>query len=438
MASVDEASAPVWTLSTGEAQVPSIFQDGQMSAERLTELRSVLAALADRPVATLEIHSLPSGLDRRRGIALDAASPLAHHLSQLISRSTAASPAVASATASGENLFRMVVPAKVAAGFSQGLVSPMTSKLAAGGVHSALRDSKGIVGQATFVPVGVSAYGSAGVGAGAGASTGAVAAGGATLTVAAPLILMTVAVGVSAAAEHKRQLAIDNITDLLEQLLDKALDDERNDLDGCCDAIEKANAVLLDEGKLGASLGLDSAVHAIGKAIAAANRRLAGWQEALDDLPDDRGVDIATLTKSFPGIDDQGGTFRAHLELATLAVALKRRVILLQAVEHAQSDPENLFESFVRALKADHQRLDELESGIARVLLRLSALELSRPQSLRAPVFTSREVDRLMLAARHVHAIGKDVAINNSATDVAIEIVRQRDGSVVVLPATPV
>lgn len=37
-------------------------------------------------------------------------------------------------------------------------------------------------------------------------------------------------------------------------------------------------------------------------------------------------MDIGTLTKPFPGIDEEGGRFRAHLELAALANALKRRV----------------------------------------------------------------------------------------------------------------
>ena len=242
-----------------------------MNAERLTELRTVLAVLADEPIATLELHPLPDGLDRKRGIPLDAASPLAQHLSQLISQSAKGSAVAATATASGEGLYRMVVPAKIAADFSQGIVRPMGSKAVAGGVHSALRNSKGIVAQASFVPVGEAAAASA-VG-GAGATAGVAVAGGVTLTVAAPLVLMAVAVGASAAADHQRQQAIESITELLEQLHEQALDDERNDLDGCRDAIDKATAVLLDQGKLGVSLGLDSAVHAIGKAIAAADRR---------------------------------------------------------------------------------------------------------------------------------------------------------------------
>jgi hypothetical protein len=431
-----KAIVPVWTLATGDVRVPALTGDEPMTAERLAELRNVLAALADQPIATLEVHPLPDKLDRSRGIPLDAASPLAQHLSQLITQSARTSSvtatATATATAAGEGLYRMVVPAKVAAQLGQGIIRPMASKAAAGGIHSALVNSTGIASQATFVPVGKAA--AAGAVGGAGATAGVAVAGSAALTVAAPLVLMAVAVGVSANADYKRQQAIEHITELLEQLHEEKLDDERSELDGCRDAIDKATAILLDQGKLGVSLGLDSAVHAIGKALAAADRRLAKWQGALDKLPDGKAVEIDTLTKSFPGVDDHGGTFRAHLELAALAIALKRRVIVLQAVEHAQSDPGNLFENFTRALKADQQRLDKLESSIAGVLERLSALELAPPHGL-LPVFTTGEVDRLMRAANRIHKLGDGVMVNSRTSDVAIEIARDKDGSVVVFPA---
>lgn len=429
------AIVPVWTLSTGDVRVPAVTLDERMTAERLTELRGVLAALADQPVATLEVHPLPDKVDLSRGIPLDAASPLAQHLSQLITQSARSSSVAATATAAGEGLYRMVVPAKVAAEFSQGIVRPMASKAVAGGVYSALRNSTEIVTNAAFVPVGEGAAAAAGAVGGAGATASVAVAGGVTLTVAAPLVLMAVAVGASAAADYQRQQAIEHITELLEQLHEQKLDDERSELDGCRDAIDKATAILLDEGKLGVSLGLDSAVHEIGKALAAADRRLAKWQNVLDKLPDVGAVDVETLTKSFPGIDDHGGTFRGHLELAALAVALKRRVIVLQAVEHAQLSPGNLFENFTRALKADQRRLEKLEAGIAGVLVRLSTLELARPRGLRSPVVTSGEVDRLLRTAYRIHALGDGVAVNSRATDVAIEIARNKDGSVVVFPA---
>ncbi|SCE45056.1 hypothetical protein [Streptomyces sp. DvalAA-19] len=428
-----KATIPVWTLATGDVQVPAVAGDGPMTAERLGELRGVLAALADRPIATLEAHPLPDRLDRSRGIALEAASPLAQHLSELVTRTARSSSTAAKATAGGEVLYRMVVPAKFAAQFDQGFICSMGSRAIAGGVRGPLVDAATgrIVSGVTFMPVGGAAVG------GAVGGAGVAAAGSAALTVAAPFVLMAVAVGVSAHADRRRQQAIEYITELLEQLREEKLDDEHSALDGCRDAIDKATAILLDQGKLGISLGLDSAVYAINTALGAADRRLARWRSALDRLPAGEAVEIGTLTKSFPGIDEEGGRFRAHLELAALATALKRRVNVLQAVEHAQNDPENLFESFTRALRRDQQRLEELESGITDVLVRLSALELARPGGLRPPVFTPGEVDRLMRAMYRIRRLGDDVAGGSRTTDVVIEMARERDGSLVVFPAVP-
>ncbi|MEV8550088.1 hypothetical protein AB0L04_09685 [Streptomyces glaucescens] len=429
-------NVPVWTLATRDVQVPAVIEDGPMTAERLSELRGVLAALADQPIATLEAHPLPGKLDRSRGIPLDAASPLAQHLSQLITESAKTSAAAAKATASGEILCRVVVPSKVAAELGQGLVRWMEPKGSTGGFYGTLVNSATgqIVAKPTLVPAsGAAAAGTVG---GAGATAGAAAAGGTVLTVAAPLVLMAVAVGVSAHADRKRQQAIEHITDLLEQLQADKLDDEHSALNGCRPAIDKATAILLDQGRLGVSLGLDSAVHAIDTALSKADIRLARWRSALDKLPAGEPVEMGTLTEAFPGVDEQGGVFRTHLELASLAIALKRRVNVLQAVERAQGEPDNLFENFARALKDDERRLEELESGIAGVLVRLSKLELARPSSKR-PVFTNGEVDRLLRSAYQLRSLGDGVALNGRPTDVAIEIARDRDGSVVVFPALP-
>lgn len=444
MADDDKTIVPVWTLATANVRIPAVSLDEPMSAERLDELRGVLATLADQPIATLEVHPLPEWVDRKRGIALDAASPLARHLADLIKQSAGSPSAPAAASAGGEVLYRMVVPAKVAAQVGQGIVRPMRSKAVAGAIRGPLMGAKGVVGQASFVPVGgASAAAGAAPGAAGGAAVaggaaagGAAVAGGTVLTVAAPLVLMAVAVGVSAHAEQQRREAIEQITELLEDLHEEKLNDERSALDGCRDAIDKATAILLDQGKLNVALGLDSAVHAIGTALAAADRRLGKWQEALDRLPEDDTVDLETLTKTFAGIDGTGGKFRAHLELAALAIALKRRVIILQAVENAQSDTENPFVHFTRALKADQQRLDKLESDIARVLLRLASVELTRPQGLR-PVLTGGEVDRLLRAAHRIHELGDGITTDDRPMDVAIEIAGNRDGSLVVLPAVP-
>lgn len=426
---------PVWALTTREANAPALLNEATMTPERLSELRTVLAAMADAPIATLEVHPIPRDLDRSGGIHLDSASPLAQHLSQLISKAPKTAPAV-SASAGGEALYRMVVPAKHAAQVSSGALKPMASKAAAGGIHGALTNSSGIVAQATFVPAAGQAA-AAGAATGSAATAGVAAASAGALTVAAPLILMAVAVGVSAHAEHKRQQALERITELLEKIHEDKLETERNQLDGCRDAIDKATAILLDQGRPGASLGLDSAVHVISTAMEASRRRLKRWQQAIADLPREK-VEVAALRKSFPGIDEPGGEFRAHLELATLAIALKRRVIVLQAVEHSQSDPSNPFESFVKALKADAQRVDELEFGIADVLRLLSRVELTSSRRILDKMVSAGDVNKLLSASYRLRALGDEVDASRRASDVAIDIARDRDGSLVVLPAVAV
>ena len=430
----DKALVPVWTLATEAVSVTNVLGDEGMTPARLAELRTVLATLADSPIATLEAHPMSTKRDRNGGIPLHAASPLAQQLSHLVAETAKSAPPTLNVAATGDVLYRMVVPAKVAAQVGKGLVRPMASKAAAGGVHSALVDSAGIAAHATFVPVAGKAA-VAGAATGSAATVGVAVASAGALTVAAPLVLMAVAIGVSAYADHQRQKAIERITDLLEQLHEDKLEKERNDLDGCRDAIDKATSILLDQGRIGLSLGLDSSSYAINTAIEQTKRRLIKWQDALAALPDGP-VEVDALTKSFPGIDEEGGAFRAHLELARLAIALKRRVLVLQAVEHAQREgTNNPFKSFIGTLHDDERRVDELESGINSVLLRLSTLELKRQGGFRSPMFTQREVDGLLKAVYHLRALGDGLNVGIHQADVAIEIERSSDGSLVVFPA---
>ena len=431
----DATVVPVWTLGTSEttAVVPAVPDARALTPERLAELRSALATLSLAPLVTLEAHPLARERDRSAGLPLNAVSPLARELSRLVAANAKSAPAVAQVAEASEVLYRMVVPAKVAAEVGMGLVNPMKSTAVAGGVHSALRGAKSVVAQATFVPVERAAAGAATTGA-AGTAVGAAAAGSA-ITVAAPLVLLAVAVGASAYADHQRQKAIEHITELLEQLHDDKLEGERNELDGCRDVIDKATALLLDRGKVGASLGLDSAVHAISKAIETATRRVKKWEAALDKFVGNR-VDVAELEAAFPGVSEDGGTFRTHLELAALAIALKRRVVLLQGVEAGQSDPDNPFESFVLSLRDDEQRIHELEARIDNVLLRLSDLELRPSKRLKKnQLMLKSQVDSLLETAYRLRDLGVGVGVAAPGSEVVIEIEKHSDGTLLVLPA---
>jgi len=435
MSDQNTPTVPVWTLSTSDASgIPVVADGGALTPERLAGLRTALATFLSVPMVTLEAHPLPKRRDRAAGLPLDAVSPLAQELSRLVAANAKNVPAVAQVAESGEVLYRMVVPAKVAAQVGKGLVKPMTSKAVANGVYDNLVDAATnvTVAKATLVPVERAAAGAASTGA-AGTAVGAVAAGGA-MTVAAPLVLMAVAVGASAYADQQRQKAIEHIAEFLEKLHDDKLEQERNELDGCRDAIDKATALLLDRGKVGASLGLDSAVHAISTATQNAERRVKKWEAALGAIIENR-VEVSDLEAEFPGISEDGGEFRTHVELAALAIALKRRVVVLQGVEAGQNDPDNPFENFLRSLKADQQRIDELEARIGGVLLRLSALELRSPKRLIDKVMTRKQVDVLLETSYRLRALGDGIGAPAQAAEVVIEIEKHSDGTLLVLPA---
>lgn len=430
----DISGTPVWTLTTQDRpETLPIPVGDHLTPERLAELRSALAAFSETPLVTLEAHALPSHRPAG-GMALDSASPLARELARLMKTQSERVPQVTKIAESGEVLYRMVVPAKVAGQMGSGLVKSMAPKAGSKpGVYDALvhATSGKVVAKATFVPVsGTAAGATAGASVGTAATT---AAAGSALTVAAPLVLMAVAVGMSAHAEQQRQEAINHITDLLEKLQDAQLDSERNALDGCQDAIEKATALLLDRGKVGASLGLDSASYAISTAIRAAARRTQKWESALDTYEDDR-PEVDDLEGAFPGITSVGGEFRAHLELAALAIALKRRVVILQGVEAGQSAENNPFENFMRSLKDDQRRIDQLEGRIERVLLRLSTLELRSPSRLLDRLMTRKQVDELLESSYRLRALGNATSTSSGEGDVVIEVEKHKDGMLYVLP----
>ncbi len=414
-----EVVVPVWALSTEPEADPVLADKDSLTAERLAELRTVLATMAETPVVTLEAHDVPRDLDRRSGMRLEKASPLASQLAHLIKNT----PKV-TAEAGGETLYRMVVPAKVAGQFGSGLVKPMIAKSVHAGIRTPLIGKSGIVAQAAFVPVT----------GGTAVSTGAAVGAAGALTVAAPLVLAAVAAGLTMHAEKKRADALDNMTSLLEKLHDDALTNERDALNGCVDAIEKATAVLLDQGRVGQALGLDSASHAISTAMSKAEARLSNWRSKFAKFDGPR-VELPQLKEAFKGIDEEGGEFRTHLEIAALAVALKKRVIVLQAVEHAQLNEGNAFSNFTRALRNDQARVTKLESGIAELLTALSEIRLDRSRGVRDIVFRAGEVDKLLDASYRIRAIGSGVDTGGELADVSIDMVQERDGSVVVFPA---
>jgi hypothetical protein len=84
------------------------------------------------------------------------------------------------------------------------------------------------------------------------------------------------------------------------------------------------------------------------------------------------------------------------------------RVIVLQAVEHAQKDPANPFKSFVRVLRDDQERVIKLESELAELKLSSSRIRLDRSHGVMDFTFSIGEVDQLLRTGYLVREVGDD------------------------------
>src|SRR3954451_10809185 len=82
---------PVWILGTESAKglqaKNGVVPGDGITAERLAQLREGLASLLDTPLVSLEAYQLPTESQVLGGRLLDAASPLAQHLGNLLQHS---------------------------------------------------------------------------------------------------------------------------------------------------------------------------------------------------------------------------------------------------------------------------------------------------------------------------------------------------------------
>jgi hypothetical protein len=418
---------PFWILGSGpEEPLPvdvRVKADG-LTAEKLQQLRSALAAFADDPPVTLERYELPAGtITGGRPVAQGA--PLLQHLAQIVGQKAAAAPG---APAGGETLYRMVVDQRTAGQLAHGLARPM--KAAAGGIYSAVRGKAGIVANARFVPVAAAEGGGIGLAAAGGGA--AVGLGGAAIA-AAPFVIAALAAASAIYAEEQRRRALERIEESLKELHQNNLDQEMADINGAMPALAKATSLLIDEGRLGAALGIDAAAHAIDTAIALAEHRTKHWLQDVSRLSQRATVD--QIEKSFPGVKDGDGRFVAELRMAGLAIAAKRRLMVLQAVEHAQINQGLSLKRFLAEIEREATALNELESSLIDLLTRLSELPIRTGGGIFDRLHLSADdADELLKWPERLRDLRRREAPRvNSSGHVEIGIVLGADGSARIL-----
>lgn len=431
----------VWALTTDTSKTPSQVAVNANSrtfdARRLEDLRGALTGLLETPLVTLEAYPLAEAAKVPDGARLlSSTSPLALELSNLIARSADSLSKVApTAAESGETLYRMVVPASVAAQVTRGAVRAMPAANVVGGVRSPLLGAMGVVGHAAFVPVAAGVEGGAVAGA-AGVAGGVAAVGGASvaITVAAPLVLMAVLAGVSVYAERQRAQAFDRLTDLVGSLKRENLDREFHELNGCLRSLNGATALLVDRGQIGQTLGIGEAAHTINVAVQRAASDLRRWRRSLEMLKASKKIDVAALIREFPGIEQPDGEFQARIRLAVFAAAMEKRLALLQAVEHADMTPDVSLDHFLAHLESGLDEVRELESGIADFLRDLSKIQLVANRKVTDRVMTRAEVDRLLQWPSRLRTLAEVEAPSPEvAGDLEIGLLRDADGNVRVL-----
>lgn len=422
---------PFWILGSGpEEKLPLEVQvslEAGLTPDKLRQLRSALAVYADDPPVTLERYQLPLGTIEG-GMALAPGAPILSQLGQIVgSGKRLAQPTVEGSAAGTETLYRMVVDKSLATQLSQGLAKPMQA--AKGGIHGGILGKSGIVGQARFVPVSTAQGGGVGLAAAGGAS--AVGIGGAVVA-AAPFVILAIAAASTVYTEEQRRRALERIEDGLQKLQRESLEGEVAAINGATSALAKATSLLADEGRLGSSLGIDSAAYAIDTAVERAKARTKDWLKAVERLAD--GATPAQLNEAFPGIQDADGLFVTELRVASLAIASKRRAMVLQAVEHAQINANLSLKRFLAEIKREAAGLEKLESDLMELLTRVSELRIRPGAGIKHKVMLPREVEDLLRWPERLREVrNRESPRVHAAGSVEVGIVVAPDGSARIL-----
>ena len=121
--------------------------------------------------------------------------------------------------------------------------------------------------------------------------------------------------------------------------------------------------------------------------------------------------------------------------MAAFTIAMKRRVAVLQAVDHAQQAPELTLPRFASNLKLEHEAVDELEKRLTDILQALARLQIGPSGRLIDRVLLREEVKTLLKWPARLRELAEAEApmVQEPIGELELPMFLGRDGSVRVL-----
>ena len=162
-------------------------------------------------------------------------------------------------------------------------------------------------------------------------------------------------------------------------------------------------------------------------------QRLEEWERSLIELREEN-ADVKKLEDRYPGILTGQGCFLIQLEIAKSAISLNRKLLVVQAVEHAQSQFEaNALTNLIDQLRRDEDEMNRLEARIQKLFRDISELELvPEKRSLKKIGYSQSDLKEFANQTLKLKSLA-DVPFQELPTDeMVIEIEQHGDGSLVV------
>lgn len=379
----------------------SAADGGQAYVSRL------LAELAEVPIMTIEAAEWHGDTTGAQAANVSPASEIGRAIREMVS--------AAGRSSTSGTVYRMVLPAELAKGVSNGTLRPL-QQAAGNGLRSAIVDGGGkIRGHAAFLPVSL--------------NRGAVVA---SVGLTFGMAVLTAALEYQARKDEMARL--DRIESTVRQIRQEQVDDLVAELRACWRLVREAAAVLVDGRSLGQPNGINAAAfHArkiFEKTVTKVNR-IAALGEKLEATPTPDH-----LTKELEELGLDSRQLFTELELIFSALQLERARILLVADDSIRQSSDPSADRVMSLLRQGLSEVMAAEDKLETLATTLDGLMLKMPDGLLSGWWSNgktedaiRDQHLLHLAANEIHR----ALSPTSEKPLAVDLVYAPDGTMTML-----